>query len=914
MNLTLRMHSAGRPQRAAAAWFLPGTPADWLDELVRWELPLLDVRLYPLSGGALAVPPPGLSPAAPGRGLPYGLAGARLYVPVDAVFSPEVRPAELDALIPESAVFIWQPAEGVTEFERDEALGPCDLLRALPAAAADWGRAQPGEAISSRLLSIEPDQPLDPRFALEEGRGDIGRDAAVLDQLPPHPREPAPGAISAAGRALQAGIARGILGLTNLIPGGARDPTWVNRVQDWAARQLGGLADGILAQRHRELMRLLHQLQTDPDRGLRHALPLAGAAHRGLAPPGGRLGERNIDFNLGRLGGGRPADQWDVPGELRLQLLARYRELANREIGLGRHRRAAYILAELLGDLNSAAATLADGRHWREAAALYEHRLSRPAEAARCLERGGLWAEAIALYEKLADHERAGDLHRQLEHADEAERAFRLATEKQRSAGDYLAAARILEQKLSVPEEARVCLLEGWRASQQRAKCLEELFQLHTRRADHGGAAELIEALRRAADRMQTAATATATLATVAARYPDARVRLAAADATRLLAAERLPAADPSEVDALTQAVSRLAPEDRLLGRDCQRYAQGRRAARPLPAPRPPAGPWRLLREFSLPAGVWMSAIGQGKVFFAAGYRGSELSVACGLWDGSKIIRPETPWKPRNAHQRSSILLSADLSGVKNHLLVHPLGKPLEHSLRFLEMDGFPPTTVGSHRGIEISTIAAQFGAEHRLYQLSATDSDAVELTVFAADGALLATYAVPPTEHDLDGRDLFLRGVPFVTRGRDCYFALGKSLYVAREGKPVDVRSMDAAIRSLAVSPPHSRTRIVVGLENGGVVFWTEDLSEPPEWFDRDLPAPRVGLNWNGQLIAAADDRVEVYDTRNRRLSLRATIPLPQGDPPVAVLAPLNPDEFAVLTQSGRMKVYELSRKPQSR
>src|SRR5436190_21747239 len=156
-------------------------------------------------------------------------------------------------------------------------------------------------------------------------------------------------------------------------------------------------------------------LAKDPDRALKYALPVGGEGHRGLAPPSNRLGERDTSFNLGRLGGGGPADFWDLPNEYRQRLVARYRELANRELRLGRYRRAAYIFAELLSDLEAAATALTAGRHWREAAILYRDRLNRPLDVAHCLEQGGLWAEAVALYESMQVYQKAGDLVRKLD-------------------------------------------------------------------------------------------------------------------------------------------------------------------------------------------------------------------------------------------------------------------------------------------------------------------------------------------------------------------------------------------------------------------------------------------------------------------------------------------------------------------
>jgi len=61
-----------------------------------------------------------------------------------------------------------------------------------------------------------------------------------------------------------------------------------------AARHLPGLpgAEQHLArERHREIERLLHLLETDPDTGLRHALPLRTLPHRGRGKPGSKLGK-----------------------------------------------------------------------------------------------------------------------------------------------------------------------------------------------------------------------------------------------------------------------------------------------------------------------------------------------------------------------------------------------------------------------------------------------------------------------------------------------------------------------------------------------------------------------------------------------------------------------------------------------
>jgi tetratricopeptide (TPR) repeat protein len=919
MNVTLTIQPADRPLRPARAWFLPGGTADWLDELTAWGIPLVDVRLYPLPGGALVVPPAGQQPQTAGRGLPYGFAGKGLSqiclghvcLPVEARFVPDLTDDELAALADIPAVLVWHPVAGLVAFDPDEAIAVSQLLAVPPATPAAWNRAQPGIALSMRLLSIEPDRPFDPQSALDLGRDDIGRDAPQLEKLPRSPREPGPGIGAAIGRAVMGGIAGAVMRLTQLIPGGADHPTWVNAVQDWAQRNLGRLADGLQAQRHRELMRLLHQLQHDPDRGLRYALPLTGGNHRGLAPPGGKLGPRDTNFNLGRLGGGRPGDQWDAPAQLRQQLSARYRELANREIALGRHRRAAYILAELLGDFSAAAATLADGCHWREAAALYEHRLNQPLEAACCLELGGLLSEAAVLYERLGEHVYFGDLLVRLDRPDEAEQAYRRAVAARIAAFDFLAAARLLEEKVHAPAEARDCLLAGWRsAPSQRGKCLEELFNSQARAAEHDQAAGLIGQLRQAPDRAATILPLADVLAGLATRYPDAGVRDLAADATRLIAAERLPVGDIQEVDLLTKAVARLVPADRLLNRDAQRFASQRRAPPPRIAPRPPPVPWRLACEFSLPPGDWRAAVSEGDCFFAAGYRGIELHVVRGKWNGQRLSSAP-PWNVAYA-QGHPILLAVD-SFVSQSVVVHPLGHPLAEYHPFpVGADSVSGLMAGSHRGIVRDTAAIAFGPSGRFHGLAMSgDGEGIACLMIAGRTVLDATHALALTHSQYDGQDAQPDAIPFAVRGDDCYIALGRCLNMLRGGKLVHSVELPGVIHSLAVSPPHTRTRIIAGLEQGGVVWWTDELRDKPTWFDRDLPAPIVCLNRGGLLVAASSERIEVYHTWGGQTPLRATIPLPLGDPPIAVLTPPNPDQFAIVTGLGRVQVYEVARAP---
>jgi tetratricopeptide (TPR) repeat protein len=247
---------------------------------------------------------------------------------------------------------------------------------------------------------------------------------------------------------------------------------------DWAASKLAGISQELEQLRNRELHRLIEMLDSDPERGLRHALPLDGPLGRGRLAPGAKLGARDTRFDLARVGGGGGRDHWDVPAEIRRRLLARYRVLALREQRLGRFQRAAYIHAELLGDLSAAATVLKEGRFFAEAAALYRDHLHQPRAAAECFVAGGFFTEAIAIFEKERAFLELGDLHRWLENEPAAEIAFRKAVEVKVGALDFTAAAVLLEERLRAPDEALALLGNGWPDSPQAALCLAAEFTL----------------------------------------------------------------------------------------------------------------------------------------------------------------------------------------------------------------------------------------------------------------------------------------------------------------------------------------------------------------------------------------------------------------------------------------------------
>ncbi len=355
---------------------------------------------------------------------------------------------------------------------------------------------------------------------------------------------------------------------------------------------------------------------------------------------------RDVNFNLlNAMGGGRPGDPWLIPTDIRQSLQQRYREAANRELNLGRHRRAAYIFAELLGDYASAASALEQGRCFREAAVLYRDRLNNRQKAAECLEHGGLLSEAIEIYKEMSLFEKAGDLCTILDRLDDAAGFYRLQVESYRRRSDLLPASRLLERKLNAPDEALQLLTAAWPDSKAAGECLLESFQLLGRLARHEEASLRILLLRQSVLNPDHATTAAKILSELSTHYPEAGVRAISADATRVVAGRQLSRPAFPDRATMARAVARLAPEDRLLGRDAERFARAGRTAQPATPALPPVGDPLVIRQFALPSMLgWRTAVASGDGFYAlavepAGDSNSTIRVVHGLWNGNAQFR-----------------------------------------------------------------------------------------------------------------------------------------------------------------------------------------------------------------------------------------------------------------------------------
>jgi tetratricopeptide (TPR) repeat protein len=943
MNVTLRMRFAGRPVHTPSAWLIPGDSANqWLQELSAWRIPMESLRLLVVSRpdasagaaarplGLLAQAPAGATAHASGRVHGYCLLADRLFVPVDAQFETDVDDRDWAELLPtDDRLYVWHPTAGLIAMAEDRVLRVVDLLRPPLRSTTAWDAAVPGLAMNSRLLSITLEEPPDAQQILDEGRDEIGSQQPLVETLPPSPLEPAAGAgialfamrqIAKAVQWLAAQLpkssGRQSPGQNQPAPSPAGKPGLRARLEGWAQRQIARIATAMQAARHREIARLLNLLETNPDEGLKFALPMGEGLHRGRAAPGSKLTPRNVDFSHKKLGGGKAADVWELPYEYHQQLIERYRALANREIRLGRYRRAAYILAHLLGDYGSAARALADGRHWRDAATLYEERLHQPREAAKCLLEGGLWTEAIALFQRLGEHEQVGDLYRKLDQHEEAETAYRQAVAARREAQDFVSAARLLEQKLAAPDEAWEMLQAGWPDSPQAARCLDESFRLLARQGRHETAREYVVRLcgahfvNRATTRVLVDL-----LAHVAVTYPEEAVRAATCDQVRVLAARQLRSADDAEAAILAAAVGRLAPGDRLLPRDAQRFvAQRRRRQRPLPPVHAkPRGTIYPLRTIELPrAHPWCAATSSGETFYAAGCDDGHLRVVRGLWDGTIQEPSFASWRVHATWggppgDTPAILLAADPRG-GGTLLVHVVGqRPLARRSYFPRSDRFADVQeIGRNSGFTTATLAACQAPHDVVYTVNAEDSPTLAIVAHSlVDQSLLSTTSFDPSAMLLE--DALLRiPPPLMVREGWIYLGVGNHLCAWGPQGASHTLECPTPVRELAGSQPHSRCRVAAALAQGGVLCWGRLDQRHFETFAHDMVKPTVCINRGGWLVAANESEIQVYSTHEEKLRFHARRPGP-GAAPIAVMPAQHIDQFAICTAQGVVQLFAI-------
>jgi hypothetical protein len=483
-----------------------------------------------------------------------------------------------------------------------------------------------------------------------------------------------------------------------------------------------------------------------------------------------------------------------------------------------------------------------------------------------------------------------------------------------------LTAARLLEEKLGLPDDALECLARGWPHSSQAMDCLEQQIRLLGRLGRHEAARRRMETLRDEALRANLIAPALNLLAESTSWYPDRAVQAAAADAARVMASRVLVAAPAELARPVLDAVRRLAPEDRLLTRDCQRYERDLRApGRPSRSAQEQAAARRsFVRAIQLPkVKGWLAAASTAEFWYAVG-SSDRYSVRALEVDAAAVVPRSVPG---HVEHRLCLLrgrwddLENDCARLDWNVAERELGPiilapdPLERGPVFL-------STLGDEARLKPSVIPPGRGVRREMYvqpppgsALGVARSRAgvdwvvagVPLTLFAYDawGHIVSSRTL-----GLDASHMVLP-VPMWAFRQQVLVAQGDQLLIVG-GNQEAVRSetLPGEVRRLCGTPWHRRPRAAALFARGAALLWHDGDAERMQYLADDLAAPAAAFTAAGYLVIAADNCFEVYDTETPPAKLIGRRD-GTGSNPVAVLATSRPEQFAILSSDGWLRIY---------
>jgi tetratricopeptide (TPR) repeat protein len=913
MTIPIQIREGTAGLEPPAGWFVTGSDTgQWLEVVVALGLATPGTRVFVVPGGVDGGRVAGLLVVGPAVGVVGRVAGAlpcrclagRLYLPAEGRLFPPVTDAEVRELCRLEVGFL-HPGGVLSGFDAAEALGVADLLEVPEERLENWNGARAGEPPLPGLLGVRLVTPPDLGGMLQDAASEIGSEPPKA--LPPSPGEPRDSAVGKGLRGAQAALAKGVAKAVSMLPSSASQRTWANDLQDWALRQLRQVSDDLEQLRNKELHRLMHLLESDPEQGLRHAIPLKSSDHRGMAEPGAKLGERSPEFDPSRLGGG-PGDGWEVPESLRLALQMRYREMANRELRLGRFRRAAYIYGELLGDYVGAAAALRQGKDFRSAALVLENYLSNPLMAAECLAEGGLLAEAAERYERLGRWLEAAELHAKLGNEATARGALEQAVTQCRTRGDLPGAARIIEERLGDPDRALKLLLEAWPERLEALAALEAAFEMMGRL---GRAAEAMAWLRtNRGSLLGTSGRRNAVaswLAQVGVRFPDADVRAHAADLVRQLVAQALGGAGLSAEDLrhLTGLLVTLAPTDRLLSRDVNRYREQHRGQRRALVSRlasvlPAAAVAQIVRRFEMPdRGGWIGmrecgdtllavSVGSGEIRLDVLLEEQHLTTARWTVEPDVLRRHGVLWEPLDAEGfRVALALGSEpLSELK---------LPVSDGRRKIQV------VAGTPSWLPAGTLALAAGDEATW--TCHVSEERVILNSWLLSGALLRTEDLSAALLEGTQMDEGSR-VRMAAVGNTLVAAFGNRLIVGADASGRVSLDVPATIIGLVPTRRHLRRGVVVLMTTGAVLHWfgTPGFIE----LDTDMAEPMAAFVAGGPLVLLSGNEAVLLDVEGSGVRHVGRMRI-EGTEAVGVVGLPRTGEFAVLLRAGQVLVYRV-------
>ena len=648
-------------------------------------------------------------------------------------------------------------------------------------------------------------------------------------------------------------------------------------------------------------------LKENPDEGLKYAMPLSSSVSNTVTSAGSWLSRRLVNFNLSGLSNRTGASGPGLPSDLHSKLMQQYRELAEREIRLGRYRRAAYIYGNLLNDLQAAARVLETGKHYREAATIFQRKLRQNDQAARCLKEGGLYSEAIELYESLGQFESAGDLYAELELTDNANQSWKTASEKHCKNGDLIESARIEEDKLLDDEAAVETLAAGWPSSQQTAMCMKQMLTILGKTGQHERSQNWIAKFEKEASRSPSFLQVVELLSKTATAYPDQITRIAAEDATFKLVSRSMTVADEN-TSKLLATISALHPSDNLLRRDCNRFTP------PLTGPKPsktPTKPKANVKEVTLVDSHqldgkydWQNAVGIRGGYVLAGFKhpsdssmNSEViskRLSSGFGKSSQVIR--TSYNTGSEHPEKILLIT---NSSRESVIVHRAFDARFISQSFTAADGFDDVKKVKYLDLSEKIYAICEGSHNQWLTLRDHEGEWI-LDWIDQGGDLVRSLQI-------DQHEAYI-GLPSSSPpalwcdGRDAWVAQGNTLiWVNEEAK---FHEFDDVITGITGNVRATANRIALSFENGFRVIWPDGGEERSPLIAEEMSSPELLFTRTGHLVVASGTQCEVYLTRRDKTTLVGSVTIPECR---ALFRTDDAAQFGMLDSKGQILIYQI-------
>lgn len=918
-------------QRPACAWMIAGGDTSrWLSEITRWHVDESALKLYllpqsrdNLSPSGLLVLGPNLSelsvrPAAIG----YGLIGESIYIPIESILSPAMSEQELKALS-RYDLLLFHPVLGPVGFDDSNSLRVADLLISPPRRADYWEQLIPSVQPNRHIRSVSfRTVPL-----LEEMFGEASNEIGVDSPKELSGPEKQFGAEIAESLLMQSGgrLLQGLSYLLRAFPHTGSQRTAFNSFEDWVNAHLRRVLQDVEKSRNKELYRLLEQLSNNPDIGLRHAIPLSQVGlNRGVAPKSGQLGERHSDFDLRRLRGGQAADFWNIPSDLRQQLRSNYLKLAERERQLGRYRRAAYIYAELLGDLSTAALILKEGRFFQDAAFLYRDHLRRPLEAADCFVEARMLAEAIAIYEKEQAWEALGGLYLKIGESDKASDALRKWVNILVEKGDLLQAFEILRHKLFLPDEAVKLLKESWPDHHQTSKCMERYFEYCAEGLEHESATEwLMEMDQRPLSPSQEI-TLLRLYIYLQSHYPDRELLLKAEDKGRVKIAKNLLSKDESERKQAVYMLAALAPDDRLLRRDGIRYLDQKRVKpASVPPPIPPKLTHRscvpeIMHDFVFPQkGIkWIRAISHGDHFFAVGRAQGAIGIVRSSFDGHHQME-KWPMIALGVDGDLKMHLCADSASGQDEVYFRILYRNEIHAKVMPPTDVLGrPALVGTPGWLTDDPLAATFDPNGTFW-LWRHIRTGLQLSSYQSlkTGIVRANLEIPFLEQEWVAHSVF--GAPNVpvmaVLEHRILIGLGRNLHVLNISSPEQETegagrlSFEEDILAIVPGAKWTKPHVAIVLEHQVLICWLDGSSPQVSHVQTGLEDPLATFTNEGTLVVITPDKGYLFDCSSHGVRSSCQFERKREDV-IAVIRGPEARSYATVESNGNVKTFKFS------